>query len=104
LAYDQQKKFAIYAGVASIANIIFNAMLIPFWGIAGAAAATLIVQTMYYGLIWKALTKIIPFRIFPNVKKVAPASVIMGLTAFLINWISAHASQPRGKDIPPRHS
>lgn len=88
LAYDQQKKFAAYAGLASIGNIIFNAMLIPFWGIAGAAAATLIVQTMYYGLIWKALTKIIPFRIFPNVKKVAPTAAIMGLAAFLINEFS----------------
>lgn len=88
LGYNQQKKLAIYAGLASIGNIVFNSMLIPFFGAAGAAAATLVVQTMYFGLIWKTLTRIIPFRIFPNIKKILPAAVIMGLAAFLMDKFS----------------
>lgn len=88
LARDQQRKNAVFAGLASLANIVFNAALIPFWGIAGAAISTLLVQTLYYGLMWKTLFKISPFNVAPNIKKIIPATAIMGIFAFLMNCFS----------------
>ena len=88
LAHNQQRKTAVFAGIASIVNITFNAALIPFWGIAGAALSTLVVQIIYFGLIWRTLIKIFPFKIFPNIGKVLPASALMGIAAFLMDKFS----------------
>lgn len=89
-AYNKQKKTALFTGVASLANIAFNAALIPFWGIAGAAAATVMVQVIYYGLMWKTLVKISSFNVFPNMKKILPAAAIMGAATLAINAFSVN--------------
>jgi O-antigen/teichoic acid export membrane protein len=82
LAYDKQKKMAVYIGIASIGNILLNYLLIPKYGIAGAAIATLLVQIVYYGQTWNMIKKINYFNLFPQLKKIASASILMGLFAF----------------------
>ena len=87
LAYDQQRKITPYAVLGSIGNIVLNALLIPFFGISGAAAATLLNQIIYYGLIWKLAKKINNFHTFRHLKKIIASAIIMGVAAFLLNQL-----------------
>ncbi|MFH1346854.1 MAG: flippase [Spirochaetota bacterium] len=87
LAYDKQKKFAIFIAFASIGNIVFNYLLIPKFGIVGSAAATVIVQIIYSGLVWNMAKKINPFKTIIYLKKLLIASIFMGVIAFTLNQL-----------------
>ncbi len=87
LAYDQQRKMTSYAILGSVGNIVLNAILIPFFGIAGAAIATLLSQIIYYGLIWRLAKKINNFLTLCYLKKIIAAAIIMGIAAFLLNQL-----------------
>ncbi len=87
LAYNKQKKFVILVTLASLGNIIFNYLLIPRFGIAGSAIATVIVQIMYSGLAWNIAKKINPFETLAYIKKIFIASIFMGLIAFILNQL-----------------
>lgn len=58
-AYDQQKSFIGIVAVALIGNVAFNLLLIPRWGIEGAAISTIITQLLTNGLIWAKMRKIL---------------------------------------------
>ena len=45
--------FAIYAGVAAVVNIGLNLVLIPVWGMEGAAAATAVAYVLLTGLYYR---------------------------------------------------
>lgn len=68
-AYDHQKSFLVFIAVAAIGNIAFNFLLIPTYGIEGAAIATILVQLITNGLIWAKMKKINGFAIWPQFKK-----------------------------------
>lgn len=85
IANNKQNKMGIYVGIASAGNIIFNYLLIPKFGIAGAAMATVIVQTIYSSLTWKMVKKISPFETLINLKKIFVASAILGVIALILN-------------------
>ncbi len=57
-AYDAERFFVSIVGVAIIGNIIWNLLLIPTFGIEGAAYATLITQIMTNGIMWSKLVKL----------------------------------------------
>ncbi|MFA5098655.1 MAG: oligosaccharide flippase family protein [Candidatus Paceibacterota bacterium] len=84
-AYNKQNKIAIFVALASIGNIIFNYLLIPRFGIAGAALTTVIVQVMYSGLTWNMIKKVNTFKTIANLKKILTASIIMGILVFILN-------------------
>ncbi len=90
LAYNKQKKFAKYVALASIGNVIFNALLIPRFGIAGAATATIIVQSLYNAGAWLMVKKINNFYTLQNIKRIVLAGIIMGITAFFLDTINLH--------------
>lgn len=58
LAHNAQKKFVAYAALGVTGNIIGNGILIPLWGIAGAALATLLTQTITALCMWQKIQKI----------------------------------------------
>ena len=87
LAYDKQKKIAGYVALTSLGNVILNFLLIPRFGIVGAATATLVVQVMYIGLIWEMMKRINYFKILPHLKKMSVAAVLMGTLSFILNKI-----------------
>ncbi len=62
-AYDHQKDFVGYVVVATVGNIILNWLLIPRFGISGAATATLIVQAIIDSAMWYRLRRITGFSI-----------------------------------------
>jgi O-antigen/teichoic acid export membrane protein len=84
LAYDKQKKMALYIGIASAGNVLLNYLLIPKYGIAGAAFTTLLVQIVYYGQTWSMIKKVNNFFLIPHVKKIFFSSVLMGFFTFIL--------------------
>ncbi|MFH1193065.1 MAG: flippase [Candidatus Jorgensenbacteria bacterium] len=90
LAHDQQKKFAPVAFFSSLGNVFFNVLLIPPLGIAGAAIATLFTQGFSNLSLWHIVKRVTPFRVFFHIKKIAAASVVMGVAAFLMDTIRVH--------------
>ncbi|MFH1162145.1 MAG: flippase [Candidatus Jorgensenbacteria bacterium] len=90
LAHDQQKKFAPVALFASLGNVFFNVLLIPPLGIAGAAIATLITQGFANLSVWRIVKHITPFKVFFHIKKIAVATVVMGIATFLMDAIKVN--------------
>lgn len=84
LAYGQQKKMTKYIAVAAIGNLIFDLLLIPFYGIAGSAFATLLSQFISNNLSWKFLKNINNFKTLPYIKKIALSSIIMAIISFVL--------------------
>ena len=57
-AIDRQHYATGVVGIAALANVLLNILLIPYWGPTGAAIATLIAQTAILSLCWRELTRI----------------------------------------------
>lgn len=84
-AYNQQRKLAYYVGFGSLSNIVFNALLIPFWGISGAALATIIAQSTYIFPLWFKIKKIINFSTLRHLKKIVASAATMGIFSYIFN-------------------
>lgn len=63
-AYDEKKRFALFVAISALSNTILNLLLIPPFGIAGAAAATVLSQILTNIFIWRAMERIQPLRFF----------------------------------------
>ncbi len=85
IAHNQQKKFIVYVAAGAIGNVLFNALLIPKYGIIGSSIATCIALSIYYGLSWIRLKKIDNFEIFKHIKKIVIATIFMSIISFLLN-------------------
>ncbi|TSC89629.1 MAG: Lipopolysaccharide O-side chain biosynthesis protein (O-antigen transporter) [Parcubacteria group bacterium Gr01-1014_3] len=57
-AYDGQKFLALFAVTAILGNVLFNFLLIPIFGIEGAAIATILTQLITNFLIWQRIKSI----------------------------------------------
>ena len=77
LGHNAQRK-AIWATAAgALGNIVFNALLIPRWGIAGSAASTIVAQILNVGLLWQINKKLNYFETLPHLTKVILATLVM---------------------------
>lgn len=85
LAHNQQKRIIRYVAAGALGNIVFNALLIPVYGIIGSAIATIAAYLLYYGLTWRWMKKIVDFQILCYLKKIIPAAIIMGIFCFIFN-------------------
>lgn len=83
LAHEQQKNFIAFSMIGAIGNIIFNLLLIPFWGIAGASISTVLTQLVSNYFIWKKMQSVNPFSVLPNIYKGIIAGIIMVLATYL---------------------
>jgi O-antigen/teichoic acid export membrane protein len=70
--------------IASVVNILLNILLIPFFGIVGAAIATCCAMSLNAFLAYRILSKImiLRFEIHP-LKNICIAAFVMGLSVFL---------------------
>ncbi len=68
-AYGEQRRFVHLVAVAIFGNIALNAVLIPPFGIGGAAAATVVTQLTTNSLIWIKMKKLNGFSVLPDVKR-----------------------------------
>ena len=64
LAADQQKNFIIFSALGAFGNIALDFLLIPAYGIAGCAAATVFTQLIANSFIWHKLKRELKLRNF----------------------------------------
>lgn len=66
-AYDEQKNFIVFVIVATVVNVLLNLLLIPSFGIEGAAAATIITQLITNILIWRKIKSITELTVLSRI-------------------------------------
>ncbi|MFA5386114.1 MAG: flippase [Candidatus Paceibacterota bacterium] len=87
-AYDRQKDLIIFWTIGAIGNAVFDLLLIPIWGIAGAALATVIMQAISNGLIWWKMKKINNFSVLKYFPKIIIATIVMTIVVILSNRLN----------------
>lgn len=90
LSFNKQKSAIIYMSVAAFGNMIFNAILIPRYGIVGSSIATLISQAMSNTIAWMVIKKVSDFKIFIHIKKIIISSIIMGISCYFLNLLNTN--------------
>jgi PST family polysaccharide transporter len=83
-AYDHQKSLIICSAIGGIGNVAFDLLLIPRWGIAGSAVATLLAQILSNSYLWYAMKKINRFSMLPRIRKVFVAGALMAAVTALM--------------------
>lgn len=86
LAYDKQKKFINFMVLGTIANVLLNYLLIPIYGVMGAAVATVISQLTANSFMWFSMKKINYFTILPHLKKIIAASIAMAIFSVSLKY------------------
>ncbi len=89
-AFDKQRSILPYAIAGIIGNAVLNILLIPYLGIAGCALATLINQTAVNAYLWIKMKNINYFAILNHLKKIIPASFIMGVFTLILKFSGAN--------------
>lgn len=82
-AYSHQKSLIISSAIAGVANVAFDLLLIPRFGITGSAFATLGAQILSNWYLWHMMNSINPFTVFGRIKKIMAASGIMGIATII---------------------
>lgn len=90
IAHNKQQEFIAYALLGILSNIILNSILIPRWGIEGAAIATVITQVISGAFIWRRMRRIMDFSIARRLAPSAAATAGMALSIYTLQ--SVHAS------------
>ncbi len=86
IAYNQQLRLAVPVILGSVANILFDILLIPPFGIAGCSAATIVALIFNNGLMWRIVRqRMIRFPTLRNLPRIAIATVIMAVVAWVLN-------------------
>ncbi len=83
-AYNRQKSLIVASAIGGVANVAFDILFIPLFGIAGSAVATLIAQIASNSYLWHAMKKINYFEILPHLKKIIPAGIVMAAATCLL--------------------
>lgn len=84
LAYNRQSYFVRFFLFGALLNIGFNLLLIPRFGIAGAAAATVVAQFASNWLTLNAIKKLNPVSVIKGIGKICVASLIMMCATWLL--------------------
>lgn len=97
-AYNGEKKFIAYSAMGTIGNVVFNALLIPVFGIEGAALSTVINQFVITVYLWVQTKKIVSFSFLPHVWKplIGVAGMFVGLVAGLATHMHVLLIVPLG--------
>jgi O-antigen/teichoic acid export membrane protein len=81
---DHQKSLITCTAIAGVANILFDLLLIPRWGMAGSAMATLIALILSNSYLWYVAKKLSNFSFLPYIKRICGAGIIMAATTALL--------------------
>lgn len=69
-SYDHQKNLILFSAIGGVANVVFDVLLIPRWGIAGSSVATLLAQILSNTYLWYAMKKLNHFQILSHLPKI----------------------------------
>lgn len=84
-ACEKQKTHLIGMGIGSIINITFNLLLIPKFGLYGAAFVTLLTQFFVLLFMYFKFSKIIKIPILKHLIRPLIASLVMFLVLYMLN-------------------
>ncbi len=87
-AYDRQKDLITFWTIGAVGNAVFDLFLIPVWGIAGAALATVITQIISNSLIWYKMKKINNFSVLKYLPKIIIATIVMAVAVILFQYLN----------------
>jgi len=85
--FDKQSKMIGYALTASLLNIALNFILIPRFGMMGAAVATAFSFVVYGFFLWRSSREICHFPLISGLVKPVVASILMAAAVFFLQAI-----------------
>ncbi len=84
---NNERQGMINTGSCAILNVILNLILIPLYGLVGAAIATIFTELFLVTMNYRVLRKVfVQFNILPQIYKPLIASIIMSSIFFIRNW------------------
>jgi len=89
-AYNRQKIFITSTSFGAIANVILDFILIPIYGIAGSAVATIVSQIFTNGINWREMKKINNFKTIRYLGRTFIATIIMAIFVIVMNSWGLH--------------
>jgi O-antigen/teichoic acid export membrane protein len=89
-AHNEQRVLVPAYATGILTNILLNLIFIPQWGAQGAALAAGISTIIITTIIWYKKKKTSYFEVFSKLKKALAASMIMGASVFLLNYLGVH--------------
>jgi PST family polysaccharide transporter len=89
-AYDRQKNLIVSAIIAGVLNTGFDLALIPIFGIAGSALATLLAQAATNWYLWRKMNQINRFSVFPRLGRIIAAGLGMALVVAALALLHMH--------------
>ena len=86
-AHDHQKSLITASAIGGVANVLFDLILIPRFGITGSAVATLIAQVLTNAYLWYVMKKINYFKVLPRLGRITLAAAIMAAASALFLFL-----------------
>lgn len=90
LVYNEQKKLVLANIFGVLMNVILNYLLIPKFGITGAALATLVSSATVTFIVWVKIKKINHFEILPSFKNIFLPVMAMTLATLALKYLGIH--------------
>jgi O-antigen/teichoic acid export membrane protein len=85
-AYDAQKIFILATALGAGANAVLDYLLIPAYGIAGSALATVVSLTLIVGVNWVSLRQIVSFALLPHLPRILAATALMATATAIFQF------------------
>jgi len=82
ISSGEQKVFAVYTTIGALTNVLLNVILIPRYGIVGAAIATILSQVLINSLFLLKMKRINYFVILPYLKRIIISGTSMSILTF----------------------
>jgi O-antigen/teichoic acid export membrane protein len=83
-AYDEQKRFMYFVSFGALSNAFFNWLLIPRFGIEGAAVATIGSQIITNIFVWRTMRQTNKFSILNRLPRIVASSILMAGVAYVL--------------------
>lgn len=90
LAFDKQAKMFWYVVGSAVCNTVLSILLIPRFGIQGAAIAIVVTSFIYLGLLWRFSKTFFDFEIIPKLGKIVTSAILMGIIAAVFQMAGMH--------------
>jgi O-antigen/teichoic acid export membrane protein len=88
LAEDKQRVFIRSSFLGAATNVILDLLLIPTYGIAGSAIATVAAQLVVNSIFFREIKKTVDFKIARDLKKMVLATIIMSILVYILKTLA----------------
>jgi O-antigen/teichoic acid export membrane protein len=75
-SFEKEKIMTFVVGIGAFINIILNLLLIPKFGMTGAAFATIITEIIVSMLMYRQAIKYLDFNLFSKIKRILPLTIV----------------------------